>query len=70
MLRFLDGTTSPAEEVAVMNSTRLLPMIAATVGDAAQQVRDRLRPTRPVPAIPPAVLGSAGTAPDAAALPD
>ncbi|MEU4337793.1 lycopene cyclase family protein [Micromonospora lupini] len=57
VLRFLDGVTSPAEEIAIMNSTRLLPMIAATAGDAAHRVRDRLRPARPVPAIPAAVLG-------------
>ncbi|MDG4809761.1 lycopene cyclase family protein [Micromonospora sp. WMMD1120] len=59
VLRFLDGMTTPAEEVAVMNSTRLLPMIAATAGDAAHRVRDRLRTTRPAPAIPPAVVGHA-----------
>ncbi|MFC4016995.1 lycopene cyclase family protein [Micromonospora sp. GCM10011542] len=58
VLRFLDGTTSPAEEVAVMNSTRLRPMIAATAGDAAHRVRDRLRPTRPAPAIPAAVVAT------------
>ena len=59
VLRFLDGGTTPAEEVAIMNSTRLLPMIAATAGDAVHRVRDRLRPTRPAPAIPPAVVGDA-----------
>ncbi|MEU1399395.1 lycopene cyclase family protein [Micromonospora zamorensis] len=57
VLRFLDGVTTPAEEVAIMNSTRLLPMIAATAGDAAHRVRDRLRQTRPAPAVPPAVVG-------------
>ncbi|RQX13836.1 lycopene cyclase family protein, partial [Micromonospora arida] len=62
VLRFLDGGTTPAEEVAIMNSTRLWPMIAATAGDAVQRVRDRVRPTRPAPAIPPAVVGSAPTA--------
>ncbi|MET7668047.1 lycopene cyclase family protein [Micromonospora luteifusca] len=58
VLRFLDGVTTPAEEVAIMNSTRLLPMIAATAGDAAHRVRDRLRPSRPAPAIPAAVTGA------------
>nr|WP_233512478.1 lycopene cyclase family protein [Micromonospora deserti] len=43
VLRFLDGTTTPAEEVAVMSSTRLPPMVAATAGDAAARLRDRLR---------------------------
>ncbi|WP_374109336.1 lycopene cyclase family protein [Micromonospora sp. MH99] len=57
VLRFLDGVTTPAEEIAIMNSTRLLPMIAATAGDAAHRVRDRLRPARPAPAIPAAVVG-------------
>nr|WP_112668620.1 lycopene cyclase family protein [Micromonospora saelicesensis] len=57
VLRFLDGGTSPAEEVAIMNSTRLWPMISATAGDAVHRVRDRVRPTRPAPAIPPAVVG-------------
>ncbi|SCF14967.1 lycopene beta-cyclase [Micromonospora coriariae] len=67
VLRFLDGVTTPAEEVAVMNSTRLLPMIAATAGDAADRVRYRLRPTRSAPAIPAAVVGvsPAGAAGDA-----
>ncbi|MFI5925630.1 lycopene cyclase family protein [Micromonospora sp. NPDC051543] len=57
VLRFLDGVTTPAEEIAIMNSTRLRPMIAATAGDAAQRLRDRLRPARPAPAIPAAVVG-------------
>ncbi|MEV1108205.1 lycopene cyclase family protein [Micromonospora sp. NPDC049751] len=57
VLRFLDGVTTPAEEIAIMNSTRLLPMIAATAGDAALRLRDRLRPARPAPAIPAAVVG-------------
>ncbi|MGN9778158.1 lycopene cyclase family protein [Micromonospora sp. H33] len=46
VLRFLDGATSPAEEIALMNSTRLLPMVTATVGDAAARLRDRLVPSR------------------------
>ncbi|MGQ5264563.1 lycopene cyclase family protein [Micromonospora sp. ZYX-F-536] len=57
VLRFLDGVTTPAEEIAIMNSTRLLPMIAATAGDAAHRFRDRLRPPRPAAAIPTAVVG-------------
>ncbi|MCM0678072.1 lycopene cyclase family protein, partial [Micromonospora phytophila] len=46
VLRFLDGATTPAEEVALMSSTRLLPMVAATAGDAAARLRDRLGPSR------------------------
>ncbi|MFI5486173.1 lycopene cyclase family protein [Micromonospora echinaurantiaca] len=42
VLRFLDGVTSPAEELAVMSSTRLSPMVAATAGDAADRLRARL----------------------------
>ncbi|WP_368051142.1 lycopene cyclase family protein [Micromonospora sp. C28SCA-DRY-2] len=42
VLRFLDGATSPAEELAVMSSTRLSPMVAATAGDAADRLRARL----------------------------
>ncbi|MER7893136.1 lycopene cyclase family protein [Micromonospora sp. NPDC094482] len=55
VLRFLDGTTTPAEEFAVMSSTRLLPMAAATAGDAAHRLRDRLRPRRPALPVPAAV---------------
>ncbi|WP_425436088.1 lycopene cyclase family protein [Micromonospora avicenniae] len=58
VLRFLDGTTAPAEELAVMSSTRLRPMVTATVGDVAHRLRDRLRPPRPVPAVPPPVRES------------
>ncbi|MFC3502547.1 lycopene cyclase family protein [Micromonospora krabiensis] len=61
VLRFLDGATTPAEELAVMRSTPLLPMLAATAGDAAHRLRDRLRPARPAPPTPPAVR--AGTPP-------
>ena len=39
MLRFLDGATTPAEEVALMGTTRLRPMVAATAGDAAARLR-------------------------------
>ncbi|MEV4544651.1 lycopene cyclase family protein [Micromonospora echinaurantiaca] len=42
VLRFLDGATSPVEELAVMSSTRLPPMVAATAGDAADRLRARL----------------------------
>jgi len=42
VLRFLDGATTPAEELAVMSSTRLLPMASAAAGDALA----RLRPGR------------------------
>ncbi|TDC37104.1 lycopene cyclase [Micromonospora sp. 15K316] len=64
VLRFLDGTTSPAEEIAVMSSTRLLPMVAATAADATHRLRDRLRSPRPVPPVPPPVRGS-GCRPEA-----
>jgi lycopene beta-cyclase len=43
VLRFLDGVTSPAEELAVMRSSPLLPMTGAVLGDAADRVRARLR---------------------------
>ncbi|MEV4496981.1 lycopene cyclase family protein [Micromonospora arborensis] len=70
VLRFLDGVTTPAEEIAIMNSTRLLPMLAATAGDAAHRVRDRLRPTRPASAVPPAVVGDPlGSEPGAGGAP-
>ncbi|WP_434740229.1 lycopene cyclase family protein [Micromonospora sp. SH-82] len=52
VLRFLDGTTTVAEEVAVMSSTRLAPMIAATVADASARLAARWRPAVPVPPIP------------------
>ncbi|MFI7576010.1 lycopene cyclase family protein [Micromonospora sp. NPDC049497] len=59
VLRFLDGTTTPAEEVALMNTTRLVPMLAATLGDAAGRLRDRVDPTRrgTTWTVPPAVVG-------------
>ncbi|NJP35409.1 lycopene cyclase [Micromonospora sp. HSS6-12] len=71
VLRFLDGATSPAEEVALMSSTRLLPMVAATAGDAAARLRDRLVPSRraatwtvPQPVVGrPRRLDGAGAAP-------
>ncbi|WP_019030848.1 lycopene cyclase family protein [Salinispora arenicola] len=60
VLRFLDGTTSPAEEVALMGTTRLSPMVAATVGDAAARLRDRVVPWRRPTTwqIPPPVTGA------------
>ncbi|MGC4763977.1 lycopene cyclase family protein [Micromonospora sp. DT46] len=46
VLRFLDGATTPAEEVALMGTTRLRPMVAATAKDAVARLRDRVDPTR------------------------
>ncbi|MFC0007705.1 lycopene cyclase family protein [Micromonospora siamensis] len=43
VLRFLDGATSPAEDLAVMRSSPLLPMTSAVAGDAAGRLRARLR---------------------------
>jgi lycopene beta-cyclase len=43
VLRFLDGDTTPAEDLAVMRSSPLLPMISAVLGDAAGRLRGRLR---------------------------
>ncbi|MGR6319724.1 lycopene cyclase family protein [Micromonospora soli] len=43
VLRFLDGATSPAEELAVMRSSPLLPMTGAVLGDAVDRLRARLR---------------------------
>ncbi|EEP69849.1 lycopene beta and epsilon cyclase [Micromonospora sp. ATCC 39149] len=45
VLRFLDGDTSPAEDLAVMRSSPLLPMTCAVLGDAAGRLRGRLRRT-------------------------
>ncbi|GHJ07849.1 lycopene cyclase [Micromonospora humidisoli] len=42
VLRFLDGATSPAEDVALMRSSPLLPMTSAVVGDAVGRLRARL----------------------------
>jgi lycopene beta-cyclase len=42
VLRFLDGTTSPAEELSLMASTPLLPMTRAAAGDAVARVKERL----------------------------
>ncbi|MEU4426161.1 lycopene cyclase family protein [Actinoplanes sp. NPDC024001] len=38
VLRFLDGLTSPAEEVALMGSTPLLPMARAAAGDLLARI--------------------------------
>ncbi|GIJ20954.1 lycopene cyclase [Micromonospora lutea] len=57
VLRFLDGHTTVAEDLAVMRSTRLRPMVTATVADAAARIRDRLAPSRrPSWSVPPAVV--------------
>ncbi|TDC52516.1 lycopene cyclase [Micromonospora sp. KC207] len=45
VLRFLDGDTSLAEDLAVMRSSPLLPMTSAVLGDAAGRLRRRLRRT-------------------------
>ncbi|MBO4209755.1 lycopene cyclase family protein [Micromonospora echinofusca] len=59
VLRFLDGATTPAEDLAVMRSTSLLPMVAATAGDAVGRLRGRLRRSAvPVGATPAPVTGS------------
>ncbi|MBW4701196.1 MULTISPECIES: lycopene cyclase family protein [unclassified Micromonospora] len=42
VLRFLDGATTPAEDLAVMRSSPLLPMTSAVFGDAAGRLRARL----------------------------
>ncbi|MFE9657141.1 lycopene cyclase family protein [Micromonospora sp. NPDC006431] len=64
VLRFLDGTTSPAEELAVMRSSPLLPMTGAVLGDAVDRLRARLRrdPTpTPVPEAGSRAAGQAGS---------
>ncbi|MEH1015115.1 lycopene cyclase family protein [Micromonospora sp. CPCC 206060] len=59
VLRFLDGATTPAEDLAVMRSARLLPMVAATAGDAVGRLRGRLRRSVvPAGATPAPVAGS------------
>lgn len=58
VLRFLDGATTVAEDLAVMRSTRLLPMVTATVADAAGRLHDRLAPARRKPwTVPAPVVG-------------
>ncbi|MEV0155221.1 lycopene cyclase family protein [Micromonospora sp. NPDC050686] len=42
VLRFLDGETSPVEDLAVMRSSPLLPMTSAVLGDAVGRLRGRL----------------------------
>ncbi|MGY0007734.1 lycopene cyclase family protein [Micromonospora sp. I033] len=62
VLRFLDGATSPAEDLAVMRSSPLLPMTGAVLGDAADRLRARLR-RDPAPApVPEAGSRAAGQA--------
>ncbi|MCI4066520.1 lycopene cyclase family protein [Micromonospora sp. R77] len=56
VLRFLDGATTVAEDLAVMRSSPLLPMTGAVAGDLVGRLRDRLRR---VPA--PAPVSGAGT---------
>ncbi|MFF5074849.1 lycopene cyclase family protein [Micromonospora olivasterospora] len=46
VLRFLDGGTSPGEDLAVMRSSPLLPMTSAVLGDAVGRLRGRLRRPR------------------------
>ncbi|MEV6693842.1 lycopene cyclase family protein [Micromonospora sp. NPDC051196] len=59
VLRFLDGATTVPEDVAVMRSTRLPPMVTAVVGDAVGRLRDRVVPSRrPAWTVPPPVVGS------------
>ncbi|GIJ80965.1 lycopene beta-cyclase [Micromonospora phaseoli] len=59
VLRFLDGATTVAEDLAVMRSTRLRPMVTATFADAAGRLRDRLAPSRrPIWTVPPPVVGA------------
>ncbi|OKI69654.1 lycopene cyclase family protein [Micromonospora sp. CB01531] len=61
VLRFLDGATSPAEELAVMRSSPLLPMTGAVLGDAVDRLRVRLR-RDPTPTVPEAGSRAAGQA--------
>jgi lycopene beta-cyclase len=42
VVRFLDGRSGPADELAVMRSAPMLPMIRATIEDAAARTRRRL----------------------------
>jgi lycopene beta-cyclase len=42
VLRFLDGSTSPREELAIMRATPTLAMTRATVANAADRVRRRM----------------------------
>jgi lycopene beta-cyclase len=44
VLRFLDGTTTPGQELRVMASAPMAAMSRAVLGDAAARVRRRLRP--------------------------
>ncbi|RIV41566.1 lycopene cyclase family protein [Micromonospora radicis] len=59
VLRFLDGATSVAEDLAVMRSSRMRPMITATLADAIGRLRDRVAPgRRPTWTVPPPVVGT------------
>jgi lycopene beta-cyclase len=42
VLRFLDGSTSPAEELAIMRATPTLAMTRATAGNALDRLRRRM----------------------------
>jgi lycopene beta-cyclase len=41
VVRFLDGLSGPLEELALMRSTPVLPMLRATIGDGAARARRR-----------------------------
>ncbi|MFC4149647.1 lycopene cyclase family protein [Micromonospora mangrovi] len=56
VLRFLDGATTVAEDLAVMRSSPLLPMTGAVVGDAVGRLGGRLRRDRA-----PAPVSGAGS---------
>jgi lycopene beta-cyclase len=43
VVRFLDGLSSPRDELAVMRSAPMLPMVRATIEDAVARGRRRLR---------------------------
>jgi lycopene beta-cyclase len=42
VLRFLDGDSTPSQELALMRSSPLAPMVRATAGDALSRLRRRL----------------------------
>jgi lycopene beta-cyclase len=43
VLRFLDGRSSPLDELRIMATAPTVPMARSTVGDTAARVRRRLR---------------------------
>ncbi len=47
VLRFLDGRTSPLEDLALMRTAPLVPMATASVGDLAARLQRRMAPDRP-----------------------